>query len=343
MGMPIAFHWDIKKQIHAINAGPKSAQRSARLVVLFYLTLCANTRLRCWPSMDTIARDTGVSLAAATEAKDWLLKHDALVLVPFALRQGEEKEYPKRQHIYQLTGYVKIDGKVHPYILMSDELRQAVMKETNALKIVSESETSETETSDSEGKGYTSSEDDMNTTALSAKNAEGVETDLSVKGKQPATPKTKTPKPQLRSPLSPDERDALFDAVILHVFKVRSPEEMTEAKESDNAGTRAGMISNWLAQGCEKIQNKKVGRISRPATPEHVQKFASWYASAKPRISIPKDAEKFIEAWREWASINHARSQPRPQPAAPTAQPLTDDQRKQRQAELAAQRNGASA
>jgi hypothetical protein len=157
---------------------------------------------------------------------------------------------------------------------------------------------------------------------------------------------SKTGANKIKSPLSPAERDALFDAVILHVFKIASPEQYAEAKESDNAGTRAGMISNWLAQGCDKIQNKKVGAISRPATPDHVQKFSAWYATAKPRISIPKDAEKFIEAWREWASLKHVQDsqrQQRQQPAMPSAQPLTDEQLKQRQADIAARRNGVTA
>jgi hypothetical protein len=213
---------------------------------------------------------------------------------------------------------------------------------------------------DQKKESSTGKKEDKNLSSL--KNATGVNSNSSVKeGPNPQTAKTNnTPNPPpARAPL-PRQRDPIFDAVAEYIFGVSDPtirltmqpDETPEGKKQrKTTNTRISIIKSWLKREIEYIpygkSSKQVGFISGPATVDQIKQFAAWYkAKTKDQISMVLDGEKFVDTWRKWASEVNARQQrlaPRPQPAAPTAQPLTDDQRKQRQAELAAQRNGASA
>src|SRR5690606_9380519 len=73
--------------------------------VLTVLILHTNIRNRCAVGMDTIAEmATGGNLTKATRAKKWLEQHKVFELVPYAKRVDTERDLPKRQHVYQLTG-----------------------------------------------------------------------------------------------------------------------------------------------------------------------------------------------------------------------------------------------
>lgn len=117
--MLVAFSWEIRPYLHEFREG-------ARLSVLVSLMLRANIRMRCWPSMETIARDTGYAIATVSEAKQWLNGLGAIMLVPYAQRVDEEKALPVRQHVYQLTGAIKMQEKIIPYLVMGDEAQKAV-------------------------------------------------------------------------------------------------------------------------------------------------------------------------------------------------------------------------
>lgn len=119
----LALSWKIRPYLKEF----KEDERGARLAVLIDLMLRANHRLRCWPSMETIAADTGYSLSTVTEAKKWLLAHGAIMLVPFKMRMEAEKELPKRQHVYQLTGMVIVStGEKVPYLVLNPDAQSAL-------------------------------------------------------------------------------------------------------------------------------------------------------------------------------------------------------------------------
>lgn len=99
--------------------------------VLTVLMLHSNIRNRCWPSMDIItAMGCNGNRARATRAKKWLVKHQALELVPAAQRHTDEKHLPPRQHVYQLTGVIQAcndaecdcghDGRTYYYFNVQD-------------------------------------------------------------------------------------------------------------------------------------------------------------------------------------------------------------------------------
>lgn len=131
-------NWELRKALPSLGEGH-------RLNVLIALILRSNVRMRCYPSMETIAADTGKSISVVSDAKLWLQEHGAFYLVPYKLRVEDEKSLPVRQHVYQLTGVLRIDGMTYPYLYLSPEALKAVD--------ISENEISKTEVSDSESKG----------------------------------------------------------------------------------------------------------------------------------------------------------------------------------------------
>jgi len=168
--MIIAPHWKLREYMHELR-GDKDNPRTrhdARLAVLLTLMLHANTRLRCWPSTKTLCKETGFNTPSVTEARDWLLEHKAIKLVPYDKREGKEKDLPQRQFVYQLTGVIEVSTGLEPYIAMTDEIEQMAKSEGVETSEVSQRETlndievsqrkvSQTKTFVSETKGSSSS------------------------------------------------------------------------------------------------------------------------------------------------------------------------------------------
>ena len=90
-------HWDMRRVLPLLRD-------EGRLAVLTCLILHANVRNRCWPSTETICDTTGWGRDSVLSAKQWLIDNGAVELVPYNMRANEEKELPRRQHVYQLTG-----------------------------------------------------------------------------------------------------------------------------------------------------------------------------------------------------------------------------------------------
>jgi hypothetical protein len=107
---------------YALKRGCKELFSNSRWDLLTMLILHANVRGRCWPSTRALVEGTGKSSATLTDAKEWLLEHGAIVLVPFEKRVAEELRLPGRQHIYQLTGRIEVDGNLIPYLYMDGEV-----------------------------------------------------------------------------------------------------------------------------------------------------------------------------------------------------------------------------
>lgn len=84
--------------------------------LLTLLMLHSNERDRCWPTMRGLAKMMGRSLPVVTRAKQWLIEHEAIEIVPYDKRVDQEKALPQRQHVYQLSGYISINGVKVQYI-----------------------------------------------------------------------------------------------------------------------------------------------------------------------------------------------------------------------------------
>lgn len=251
--MSVTLNWNLRDALAILGEGH-------RLNVLIALALRSNGRMRCFPSLDTLVADTGKSISVVNEAKKWLKAHGAFALVPYKLRVDEEKKLPVRQHVYQLTGILKIDGKVIPYLYLSPESLQAISDVIDTY--VSESETSESETSVSEGKVST------------------VVKDVSIKDS--------ADKP---AGSAPRKNDPLFDSVAKNIFK-------TAPNMVNGDGGRIGAITSWLKGKKDRMGKRPpVGFIDAAATPEQVDEFSRWLDGKG--FSV-RDFDKFVENWREW-------------------------------------------
>lgn len=120
----------------------------SRLHVFMSIYLHKNMRNRSWPSNELIKEETGLSNTPVTNAIDWLIKSQVIMLVAYDKRVGLELKLPSRKYIYQLTGVVLIGEEYHPYLnltpegwegvaadleLMGNDLLSRTLKDANSL------------------------------------------------------------------------------------------------------------------------------------------------------------------------------------------------------------------
>jgi hypothetical protein len=124
-------HWDVRNHLHEFREGNKGA----RWPILTAMLLHSNQRLRCWPSTDLLMAETGFSShKEITEARRWLLDRQAIILVPYHQRVGEEKNLPERQFVYQLTGVFRAkDGTLVPLLRLSPEEAGSVIADLKTM------------------------------------------------------------------------------------------------------------------------------------------------------------------------------------------------------------------
>lgn len=111
-----------------------SALKGGSLHVLTALVLHQNERGRCWPSNDTLKRETGKGGGTITEALKHLEAIFAIVRVPHEHRIGDrEKGLHQRKNIYQLTGVLVHEGQIFPYLYMTPETVKGVINSLEKL------------------------------------------------------------------------------------------------------------------------------------------------------------------------------------------------------------------
>lgn len=295
-------NWQLRDYLHELRDDDQ-------LAVLICIYLHRNARNRAWPSNQKISRLTGVGRTTTSNAIQKLLTKRAFVLVPYDKRVGEETKLPKRKNIYQLTGVLLLGGKLIEYMHLTPEGWHGIAYELSRL---GESSASELLTADCSLAKHSAGE-------YSAGEPKGITESLEDNSSDSARSRKR-------------ERNPLFDAVAQYIFEIDAAEMPAEVDEQSG---RIGAIAAWLGGKTDSIPrgSKKliVGRISAPAEAKHVEQFAREYRQANPNINLPHDGEKFVEAWRKWAS-SRRRKQARAQQPAPVVSPATPERR----AELAA-------
>jgi hypothetical protein len=89
--------------------------------VLTVLILYANIRNRAWVTTDTMVKlAANGNRSKAFEAKEWLIAHKAIELVPYEQRIGDEAQLPPRQNIYQLTGCIELEDHRYHYLYVGE-------------------------------------------------------------------------------------------------------------------------------------------------------------------------------------------------------------------------------
>lgn len=90
-------------------------QVSGNLGWLFtILWLHSDNMLRCYPSNELLAKETGQTAPTLTKHRNQLIDMKALIIVPMDKRITEnEKALHQRKHVYQITGMMQLpDGKI---------------------------------------------------------------------------------------------------------------------------------------------------------------------------------------------------------------------------------------
>lgn len=278
-------HWEMRPLLTHLKP-------EGRLNVLTALLLHANIRLRCWPSLETLVAETDFTIATVNRAKNWLLQHGFIVLVPYELRVDNERKLPPRQNVYQLTGVANIKGKVFQYLYMTpesyEELRERV-EQITAVK--SNTLTSKVLTSKAltvKGKGisnstYKDSSIGKDKDSLSTPNGMEGQTDETQspsmdQSEYPEHPQTPTP------PSSGQPPHPLYQQLVGIVQEVWG-----------HNGGRSFKIAAILA-GVSKSKGWKEFNLVPPATPDGVRMFKVWYEGKAKGANFPETPES-IQSW----------------------------------------------
>lgn len=145
-------HWEMREILHIM-------QQEGRLNVLIAMILRANGRLRCYPSLETLVKDTGLSIATVNRAKNWLAECGFITIVSYTKRVDEEIDLNRRHNVYQLTGVCTVDGKEYTYLFMTPEAEKETkerVRNTLTSKVLT-SKTLKAKTLPAKDKGVSSS------------------------------------------------------------------------------------------------------------------------------------------------------------------------------------------
>lgn len=255
-------NWDMRDILHELRP-------DGRLAVLIVLILRSNIRLRCWPSTDLIVSDTGWSVDSVVDARKWLEKHKAVVLVPYSKRVDEEEKLPRRQIIYQLTGVIQINDRVVPYLFLSPESTRAIKAVLSEVRV---SKTLVGKTLPSRTKGISIPEGGS-----------------SLEGDNTSAPSAE------EKPLTPVQ--LVFNAIGQHLFG------KTDQAGINSVGGRIGPIlyGSKTKKHIGILEYERVRSGGEPdlaALKEAIAAFWKWYRDNY--TEELKDSQKVIDWWTTW-------------------------------------------
>lgn len=101
------------------------------------------------------------------------------------------------------------------------------------------------------------------------------------------------------------EPDIIYETVETHIFGIEGTPDMPYQWSG-----RCGQITSWLKGAVASVDGQEVGKISRPAAPEHIKAFARAWVKEHTGAPLPRKPDRFVEHWRAWAS-KHAGARPR--------------------------------
>jgi hypothetical protein len=266
-----------------------------------------------WPSIQTLARDTGWGTTAVTNARQWLVEHQAIELVTDYIRPQwrnlEPQELARRRnldkaHYYRPTGYIVVDGQRYDLLYVARD------QEADKPNEPTEDDSTPAVTSDEVG--------DRKSRDIAPDVAELDSTKKQLDIKDSAAPnggQSVVEKPKREK--KPRQRDPLFDIVADRGFGYPPGSDSIPFK---GLGGRIGKIVAFCKgrevkpyKTCN--QSEIISGAEPPVTPDELEAFyidKDEYA--------PKDIVKFAEHFNSWR-LNRTK-RPAPVTAIPT---LTED------------------
>lgn len=309
--------------------------------VLSNLILRANLTLRAWPSNETITEDTGVQKNSVSSALELLRQLHAIVEVPYVCRIAEERRISStRKKVYQLTGFVIIDGEVIPYLVLTEEQRRSIGEH---LKIISEALEGESKSlldgilnshevnvylmgakvsKDDSPEGNPEDKDsfsflgDSETQKQKKESTNGVSQQTTNAGARAETPQKPDPEPD--KPANPP-KSPIFHAIAAHLFRF-APNCPIPEQEAVDAAENA--VRDWF--GAMEGENYTIDQIA-----EFIQIFGAWYARERPNNTKLKDPQKIVGNLSSWWHVAKRTVASIPPPAperevVPEAAPSTN-------------------
>ncbi len=277
-------------------------REEGRLAVLMALVLHTNIRMRCWPSTHTLTKETGWNSASVTKAKKWLQEHGAFALVPFAKRLDEEEALPRRQHVYQMTGILRIEGRIICYLYLTPEARAAIEAAVGKVSVseTSPSEISPIETSAGETKGVPHQRNYRNqgvtSDQVSAATAAGAIVSIENNGQQHSPDKkvAKSAKPSIRKPQISEPKQSAPHIDIIDAYHNALPEGIRPvggpnirrnvriAAKLHDAGITPAQITQFVQERYSSYFDWATKRGVSPVMPlEHVATHIKAFLSIK--------------------------------------------------------------
>lgn len=285
-----------------------------RLGVLTMLMLHADVRNRCWPSVDLLAHEMKLSPTKVSKAKQWLIAQGAIELVPFDKRVGDERKLPSRQHVYQLTGKVKIGEQEVPYLYYQAPAVTPEVNPSNAGNFNPSNASNTGVDNTTIGRGSIESESKLfqskeilpevaSAPPAVVENAVVLKSETQPESVTASGAVSKSDVPTLpTNAKKPAINQCLKDAVAIHIQGI-APAEGTAV---------TGLLAN-VAAGVYKRRHgldTMTGDAYREAA-RTIPDFASWYRTQYPGIGLPQNPKKFENHYQQFVSQNGSDRQPK--------------------------------
>jgi hypothetical protein len=242
-----------------------------------------------WPSIQTLARDTGWGTTAVTNARQWLVEHQAIELVTDYIRPQwrnlEPQELARRRnldkaHYYRPTGYIVVDGQRYDLLYVARD------QEADKPNEPTEDDSTPAVTSDEVG--------DRKSREIAPDVAELDSTEKHLEIKDSAAPNGDHPGEVIPLPEKPRQRNPEFDALATVWFEVT-----LDTAEFAALGGRIGQHVAWLRG--KQITVKRNGTktvvpgCTHKVTADVLEKAkVEWYRQ-NPSAHHPTDVLKFIQ------------------------------------------------
>lgn len=262
--------------------------------LLTMLILYADIRNRCWPSVDRLAHDMGLSPTKVSTAKKWLLEHGAIELVPYGKRVGDERKLPARQHVYQLTGRVEIDGKDISYLYFQAPEVAPVVNPTDHSNFNPTDHSNTGVDNTTVGRGSIYIEDSTSKDSSLSPVASASTPDAPATDEKPVAP----PKPK-KTPIN----QPLKDAIAVHLQGL-SPNEAV-AITGLLANKAMGIWTNRL--GVTSLTAEQYEKVARS-----IPEFVKWFWVSFPYAdTLPTKLDTFENRYQQFVSGVNPKGKPK--------------------------------
>lgn len=272
-------HHDFRNAVKLLRKEP-----AALAVYMIYVSRMDNQAV-AFPSIRGLSKDTGWSTRKVQDARTYLTTMGLLT------RIDNPSDNPMdRRAFYRVNDSFEYEGKTY-YTLFNGAQVPDVRDEKEHMHVLPNSTPRTTPS---------------NVDAVARKVVPPSEGKSIPNGIEPAAKAAAKRKKSKANPRSAElEPDIIYETVETHIFGIEGTPDMPYQWSG-----RCGQITSWLKGAVASVDGQEVGKISRPAAPEHIKAFARAWVKEHTGAPLPRKPDRFVEHWRAWAS-KQAGARPR--------------------------------